>query len=386
MNHTVKYSFINASYWMLFCSIYGFVNFYLLQSGLISSEIGIVLAAGNILAFFLQPLVASFADRTDRYSLNQVILGILFILTIALAVLGFLTTQKFLIGSLFSLLVTLLFVLQPLINAISGSFESHGIAINFGVARSMGSLFFAIASYFIGILTTILPPQIILAVAVIFAGLLFFSSLSLKVPQIKKESDTVLSSGLLSFFREYPHYIGVILGVSCAFFFHTLSNVYMFQILEQYGGSSSDMGLTFALAAVFEVPTMFLFSKISYRISYTTLVKASGFFFFLKSVVLLFANSVFLIHSQQIFQALAFALFIPASVAYVNQSVAPKDRVKGQALMTTANTLGATASTLINGKILTSYGVHTMLVLGCIVSLAGFLMMLCFVKKPNLTK
>lgn len=382
MQTTVKYSFINASYWMMFCAIYGFSNFYMLEYGLISSEIGVILAIGNISAFFLQPIIAAFADSTNRFSLNQLILGVLLIFMIVITILGFLTDQKYVIGSMFSVLVALLFILQPLINSISGNFESHNIPINFGVARSMGSLFYALASYVIGIMITHFEPKVILVSATVFVALLFFSTLVLKIPPAKKEHES--ASDLVGFFRIYPHFIGIIIGVACAFFFHTVSNVYLFQILKQYGGDSSDLGLTLSLAAVFEVPTMFLFSKLAKKVPVSTLFKISAFFFVIKAIVLLNANSVFLVQAQQILQAFAFALFIPASVEYINKAVAPKDRVKGQALLTTANTLGATASTLIGGAIISTKDVHYMLFISTIVVSIGFFVTLLSVKKPNI--
>jgi PPP family 3-phenylpropionic acid transporter len=373
---------MNASYWMMFCAIYGFANFYMLEFGLISSQIGVILAIGNISAFFLQPLTASFADRTKRFSLNQLILAILFIFLIALMILGFLTTQKYMIGAMFAVLIAMLFVLQPLINSISGNFESHGISINFGIARSMGSLFYAFASYGIGILITLAQPKIVLLVSAMFVGFLFISTIFFQIPSAKKENEFELASGLLGFFKDYPNFIGVFLGVACIFFFHTSSNVYMYQILSRYGGNSSDLGITLGIAAIFEVPTMFLFSKFAKRFQPSTLFKISGFFYVIKSIILLSANTVILIQTQQILQAFSFALFTPASVEYVNQSVAPKDRVKGQAFITTANTLGATLSTLIGGAMLTSYGVHTMLLIASIVVSSGFVILLLFVTNP----
>jgi PPP family 3-phenylpropionic acid transporter len=368
---------------MIFSSIFGFANFYMIKFGLISSEIGVIMAIGYIAAFFLQPIIASFSDSTTKFSLNQIILGFLFLLMICITALGFLTSQKYIIGAMFSILVALLFILQPLINSISGNFESHGIPINFGIARSMGSLFYAIVSYGVGRLINYFEPKVILVAATIFIGFMFISTLTLKIPHAKKEDEHETASDLLQFFKEYPHFIGIIFGVACLFFFHTISNVYMFQILSRYGGDSSDLGLTLGLAAVFEFPIIFLFSKIAKKISVTKLLKISGFFFMVKAIVLLNANSVFLIYAQQIFQAFAFAVFTPASVEYVNQSVAPKDRGKGQALMTTANTLGATISALVGGTILATQGVHHMLLIAAGVVSLGFIILLIFVRKPK---
>ena len=76
MKNTIRYSLVNSGYWMTFCAIYGYANYYMLNRGFLSNEIGMVVAAGNLLAFFIQPLLATFADRSRKYELSQIIIAL----------------------------------------------------------------------------------------------------------------------------------------------------------------------------------------------------------------------------------------------------------------------------------------------------------------------
>ena len=55
--------------------INGFATVFLLHIGLKSSQIGVVLALGNILGVILQPFVAAAADRAKRVTLQQMTAG-----------------------------------------------------------------------------------------------------------------------------------------------------------------------------------------------------------------------------------------------------------------------------------------------------------------------
>lgn len=60
---------------MAVCAINGFATVFLLHIGLKSSQIGVVLALGNILGVILQPFVAAAADRAKRVTLQQMTAG-----------------------------------------------------------------------------------------------------------------------------------------------------------------------------------------------------------------------------------------------------------------------------------------------------------------------
>ena len=67
---TAQCAVLQGSYWVAVCAINGFATVFLLHIGLKSSQIGVVLALGNILGVILQPFVAAAADRAKRVTLQ----------------------------------------------------------------------------------------------------------------------------------------------------------------------------------------------------------------------------------------------------------------------------------------------------------------------------
>ena len=83
----VEYSAIQGSYWMIYGVICSFASVFLLNKGYSNSEIGIILAAANVLSVVIQPLVADFADRSKKLSLVsllEIMTVIMMIMTVGL--------------------------------------------------------------------------------------------------------------------------------------------------------------------------------------------------------------------------------------------------------------------------------------------------------------
>lgn len=68
---TIQYSVVNIFYWSAICCSMSFASVFLLSRHFRNSQIGFVFAVSNILAAFLQPAVAAFADRTQKISLKK---------------------------------------------------------------------------------------------------------------------------------------------------------------------------------------------------------------------------------------------------------------------------------------------------------------------------
>ena len=116
---------------------------------------------------------------------------------------------------------------------------------------------------------------------------------------------------------------------------------------------------------------MLLFTMLKKRFSSSRLFVLSGFFFAVKAGAYLLAQTVPQFLIAQIFQMGAFALYIPASVYYVNETMAPRDKFKGQAVMTATNTLGGVIGSLLGGFLLDHSGVSPLLISGFALSAAG---------------
>lgn len=78
-----------------------------------------------------------------------------------------------------------------------------------------------------------------------------------------------------------------------------------------------------------------------------------------------------LIYVAQVLQMGAFAIFTPASVYYVTEIISKKDLVKGQSMITVGITASGIIANLAGGVLLDTVGVHTVLLIGGVVSVLG---------------
>ena len=158
----------------------------------------------------------------------------------------------------------------------------------------------------------------------------------------------------------------------------------MIQIITNVGGTSADLGRLLAIAAVTEIPIMFLFSRIVKHVKSSVLLVISGIFFVLKAFGYFAAGNIALMTIAALMQMGSFAIYIPASVYYVNEVMEERDKFKGQALMTGTNTLGGVIGSLLGGFLIDQAGVSVMNLAGLVMAVSGAVLVFLFVfrQKP----
>ena len=399
---TLKFGFIQSSYWISQCAINSFAAVYLHAKNFDNTQIGFILSFAAILSLILQPLTASFADKSKRVTLRHLLLVLMF-LVFGLSLLLYILPGSFLLISIIYILVNAVeFTVNPLFNSLAMEYMNQGIPMNYGLARGMGSISFAVMSFFLGSLVDkfgadiILPVFLVCYVLVILSTYLFHDKLPVKsqeqkdvrgfrddiVPEEDKEA-----SGILTFFLDHKLFILMLCGVAMIFYSHVLINTYLINIMEHVGGSGSDMGVSLSIAAFLELPAMAFFIYIVKKIKVSTLIKLSALFFAVKSFAILLAPNVAMVHFSMVFQMIAFALFTPASIYFVNDLIEKENRVKGQSMLGVANIgVAGTLANLTGGKLLDSYGVTAMLLTGTVVTAVGFLIICISIKEPDKQK
>lgn len=173
---------------MAVCAINGFATVFLLHIGLKSSQIGVVLALGNILGVILQPFVAAAADRAKRVTLQQMTAGMAIAIILLLILMQ--CMSKMVPGIVLSFLIVnmLLQVVQPLINSISLYYVNHGIYVDFGIGRGVGSASYAVAASFLGILIGRYYGLAIMGVGCLSFAVMFVTLISMPVVKNPNES------------------------------------------------------------------------------------------------------------------------------------------------------------------------------------------------------
>lgn len=394
---TIKYAFLQSTYWISECIIYSFAAVFLQYKNFNNTQIGIVLSLSAILSIILQPLVSAFADKSKKKTVRGIILTLLVIVFAFAIILNIWNNTFILIATIFVIINSIQFTLTPLLNSFALEFLNNGYPFNFGLARGTGSIAFAFTSFLLGHAVSrfsarIIPPFFLIIYVFFFLAVYIYriksthnistgiqdNNISTDKTSTNEaiESDVVPAppASVLGFFHKYKKFSFLLVGIAMVFYSHSLINTYLINIIENVGGDSSDMGLSLTIAAALELPMMASFTLIAKKVKCSTLIKIAAFFFFIKSATIWMAPNVLTVHLSQAFQMLSFALFTPASVYYVNSIINVEDKNKGQAMLGVA-TLGI-AGTLANvtgGKVLDMSGVPKMMMLGTLVSLIGFI-------------
>ena len=173
------------------------------------------------------------------------------------------------------------------------------------------------------------------------------------------------------FVEKYKMFFVFLIGLMGFYFGHVLINNFLFQITVNVGGDEADTGGLLAMQAIVELPAMIFFTWLKDRFGSKLLLSFSAVFYFVKILATTVATSVGMLYFSMIFQALAFAVFIPASVHFVDEIMSKKDAVKGQAFVTVAMTLSNLLSSLLGGILIRIVGVTVSLWFGTIVTLCG---------------
>ena len=375
---TLRYTLINVLYFVAFCTIHAYAAVFLLDKGFNNTQVGLALAISNILSVIGQPLVAGIIDKgkilTNRLT---VMFSSLFLLLGSLTLI-FVNTEKVPIFVIFTLMYTVQFVYMPMMIAMNFEYAKAGCNINFGLARGLGSAGFAVTSFFLGKAVENFGTNVILYVTVVAMTIMVLHVFFFKKPKTEEApSDSEIikeeKGGFISFIKNYPFFIVFLIGTACCFFAHNMINDFMIQIIRSLGGNETQLGYATFLQAILELPVMALIGYVLKKISERHMLVFSAVSFFIKTAILIFATSMIGMYVSQSFQMFAYAVFIPVAAYFADNVMMEKDKVKGQAFINSAITLGGVFSNLICGKLLDAFGVKTMILTGVAVCLLGVL-------------
>lgn len=375
----IKYSLTQVLYFGAFCGLMGYASVFLLDKGFSNSVIGVVLALVSFIAVFTQPAIASFADKNKHIELRRIIEVIMVAVVVLSILMYFLKGATIFLLCVFVGIATCMTTIQPLFNSMAFAFEKYGIEVNYGLARGLGSAAYALVSFVLGYLVEDFGASMIPLVYIVMNILLIVvvhlfvlpESEKVEVVQTNQKEENQEQLSFVGFCTKYKKFMIFVLGTVVVFFTHTIINNFFIQILRPIGGSESQMGVAVFLAAILELPAMGLFNVIRQKINCSNLLKISVVLFAVKHILTFIAPNITVIYIAQALQMGAYAIFIPASVYYVNQIISQKDLVKGQSMVTMAITASGILANLMGGVLLDAVGVHQVLLIGAIISVIG---------------
>ncbi|UTY40548.1 MFS transporter [Allocoprobacillus halotolerans] len=389
----VKYALTQVLYFASFSALMGYASVYLLAQNVSNSLIGTTLALVSIIAVFTQPMVASAVDK--KVIKLQTLVNMILIATVILSLcLYFFKMPTMMLLCVFVGIVTFMMTIQPLLNSMAFLFEKYGIQINYGLARGLGSAAYALASAVLGYLVEDFGTGVIPLFYIIGNILLILVVYTYVVPKTQQNLVEVeqeveeTEQKQLSFFQFcaiYKKFMIFVVGVVLVFFTHTIINNFFIQVITPIGGTESQMGIAVFIAAIVELPAMAMFNVMRKKIDCSTLLKLSVVMFALKHFITFLATNIFMIYVAQVLQIGAYAIFIPASVYYVNEVISKQDLVKGQSMVTVGITASGIIANFAGGILLDAVGVYDLLMIGVIVSVVGGLIVFWSIGKKKTT-
>ena len=371
---TLRYIIINATYFAVYSGIHAYSSVFLLEKGFSNTLIGITLALANILSVIFQPLVAGLIDKQGKLTNRNVSMASTALLLIGSILLLIIKNGIVAIFIIFALIYMVQMVYQPIITAMYFEYEAAGCHIYYGLARGLGSAGFAVTSLFTGMAIGKFGVSILMILDIIFLTIALIVLFFFKKPAVKASEpakDEVAHNNLFSFIKTYPGFMLFVLGAVCFFFAHNAINDYMIQIITPLGGTEAQMGTAVFIAAILELPTMALIDKVMKKISCRNLLLIAGAAFLIKTLLMLIAPNMAVVYISQAMQMFAYAVFIPVSAYFVNQTMKRLDQVKGQAYVNVSITLGGVFSSLVCGRLLDIKGPNFMLTVSLVVTTIG---------------
>jgi len=384
-NLTVRYSITQFSYWAAAMGAASFATTYLLEKGLSSGLIGILLAASGLLACLTQPVMASYADRSKKYILPQLIL-LLSGLCIACFALQLIPGIPVLAaGILYILGMWSSDAVHSLLNALSVACNKAGYHINYGAARGIGSVASGTSALALGYIIAKLGSLWMFIFLIAFRLICMIAVFGF--PKLEKQQSVPgapdESCGIGQFFLRYKWYCLSILGIGFLGMFHAMTESYLIVIMERLGGDSSNVGTALFISSLSGAPVIFFSSFFRKRLKDTSLLKISALSFLLKAVLFCLAPAIGFVYGLEVLQSTSYGFLGPTQVYFAGNRVKAADMVKGQAFIAAAYSLGCSGGNFIGGQLL-KFSVDTMLFSGVIMALLGTVILFFTVNKSDI--
>ena len=375
------YGALNGVYWMLCCLVYSFSSNFLLGRGYSNSQLGAIVAAGYILGLLLQPLAAYGADRGAKAPATVLALSAGAIALVA-AALAFLPGKGPAVTAVYCLFLTLVIMLQPLVNAFAFYIERMGTPVPFGICRAIGSLAYGLLAAVLGGLIQRagenVVPVFALGTAALMGGIMvWFASAEAPAPPAPESGPRAPAGGGVLGDRSFR---ALLAGAALLFFSHSFQSGYMLQIVRGVGGDHGDMGVLTLYVAVLELPAMFLFERLLRRFSCGGMLRFAAVFFAVKNLLVLGAGSLGGLYGGMSLQLVAYALFIPASVRYAGEAAGSGDVTRAQAYVTAMSTLGSVCASGLGGVLIDRLGLRAALGATALCACTGALVMVLGVR------
>lgn len=387
-----QYSVVQALYWMTSCALAGYAAVYLQDRGLSNTLIGVTVGGAACLSMVIQPLAAQVVESISGLTVKKVIQALIVMMAVMFGVLTVIPVPVAGVVILYMGMNTLNYCMPPMLSAMGMEFINRGYYLNFGLSRGLGSISYAVCAAVLGIVIDRFFPGVLGYIYVVLAILLFLAVSAMKdleaeeptfqqeiVEREKKPEESIWKTVCKN-----KTFLCLMIGFCLANMNNAAIATYTVNIIKNLGGSDTILGFANFVSAASEMPVMLLFGYFMKKGNCIRLLKISAVFFLIKPLVLVSANALPLVILGLGLQGLSFGLFTPAAVYYVNSTLIPEQRVKGQAVFSVITAGAATGGgNVLGGWLQDAFGLQTMLWVCAAMALVGVLFVIGLSEKEK---
>lgn len=380
MRINLRCQLLFGSFYAFVCVISSYITYFLDTYGYTNKQIGILVAvcsgAGAILQFF----AGRIADKyPNLYWKNQLLFFSILSLLLSLSRILFTTALWEFLSS--GILLVLLYLMMPMINHACFYYTNNGNPVNFGVARGVGAICFASASFAVGKATGVMGGVAVPLTSTVFLCIVLITVFIL--PKIEGAATTteeikVQTQRSAGFVHKYASFLVVTIGITLVLTFHNFVNTYFLRITQHIGGDQSNMGVALGIAAVSELPILFLYSKIAgfKNVTSKLLIIVGCTVFVIRGALYIAIDNMMLLYASQILQSVSFGFLVAAKATYSNEVMSENDKTTGQSIMSMTDSVGAVLGSLVGGIIIHNSGLHVSLICGTGIAALGTVMVI----------
>ena len=372
-----RYGMIQAGYWIDYLVINNFAAVFLSGRGFTTGQIGIVTGLGSLFSCLLQQVSGTIADKSEK-PLKYMVMGFVSLSMACFLAMKFLPDSYMSTFVFYTTAITLTVALQPLLNSLCLQFTNNNYTMNFGLARSMGSLGFAVSALFMGRLTEICGSEAVLSVFLLVSFVMMVILACFPIP--KKDVTAVPTAGdillkdekpstMKEFVHRYHRFMTLTAGFVLLWFMADILGTYMMYFIDYYHGTAAQMSLPFSIMAFAEIPAIVFGNRLMKKMGADHMLRISAAGGLLKSVLLFAAPNVQFFIWTQLTHFLHSGFYQVSAVYYCYSIVSEKDIVKGQSLLGIAAAgLATMAANCIGGILLECVSIRTICLIGIVTS------------------
>lgn len=381
----LKYNILHGLYWIIFCCCNGYAAVFLQYKGLTNTQIGFVTGIGSVATIFLSPFITSLISKRKEITIRKVFNFVFILLSFFFLIMMFVDLPLILLMLLYISVLSFFVTTTPLLSMIAMNYTMMNREINFGLARGIGSVSYAFIALMMGSLIRRFDAMII-GILYIFCSVMFIVLLhsfdNFEIEHQGKEEKT----SLMMIVKKYKIFFFILLGYSFNFAAASSLSTYLINIIKKLGGNTTLYGISLFIMAASEMPAMALTTKLMKRYNTMNLIIFSGICYLFRNILICIGPNIFFVFLGMAFQSVTYGLLTSLLAYYVLDVCVEKDQLMGQTLIGIMTSgIGSTLGNISGGIIQDTFGIDSMLVVVCFLTIIGTCIMVvsALVSKRN---